>query len=111
MDVLEATYGIIFQEFHHDETNMLSLPSKQVKFWWIIATMFLSMAFCGNLKSSFVKSHYGDRTMTLNEMIDKDLTIHTRDSMVGYLESVSSDLNIRILCQARKKNSIYPVDK
>ncbi len=72
--------------------------------------MFLGMALCGNFKSSLVKSHYWKRTMTLKEMIDKDMPIHPRTTFLIYLESSVNleDLNVRLLPQARKGYAYDP---
>ncbi len=75
---------------------------------WVTASMFVVMAFSGNLKSSFVRQNYEHRTMTLNEMVDKDMPIYTSTEVAEFFEATQdiSPLHGRILCQARKKKSI-----
>ncbi len=71
--------------------------------------MFVAMAFTGNLRSSFVKQNYEERTQTLHEMVDKDMNIYTSNELTEYFELTKSfsSLNRRILEQAKKKNSFY----
>ncbi len=91
-NVLEMCYGIIFQEYHQSRMNNKGRLITLVTFMWVAATTFLSMAFTGNLKSSLVRKNYEERTMTLNEIVDKDLTIHMSNTMENYLDSDISDL-------------------
>ncbi len=107
-------FGIVFQEYHVrvDSKADHKMTLKLIRICWVVTAMFLSMALNGNLKSTLVRGRYEKRTMTLNEMIDKDMTLHITDTMESYLSSgfTDSNLNTRMLCQARKKNSISPLN-
>ncbi len=77
---------------------------------WVIAVFFLSMGFMANLKSSLTRKNFEDPTMTLAEMVDKDMTIHSDILFTNYLELQSdrlTELNNRLLCQIKKKKSTY----
>ncbi len=104
-------YGNLFQEYHGVKGINNNLLSTTFHFVWILMTAFIVMAFHGNLKSSLVRKNYEDRTMTLNEMIDKDMIVHVSSTLKSFLEnSISqSEFNKRMLCQARKKDSVYPL--
>ncbi len=107
---VEMSVAILLQEF--DTGRHMYGAKKQwaiIRFLWVASSMFIIMGFSGNLKSSFVKQKYEDRTMTLNEMIDKDLTIYTSTEMAEYFEVTkeTSPINRRMLCQSKKKNSFY----
>ncbi len=68
------------------------------------------MTFVGNLKSSLVRKNFEKRTMTWEEMIDKDMIIHTSTTSLDFYKSPLAQLdpmNKRFLCQAEKKNSFY----
>ncbi len=78
---------------------------------WVIATFFLTMAFSGNLKSSLTRHTYNDPTQTINEIVDKDMIIHTAKVFHDYLLSPSGqsrpEVMRRVLCQAIKKNYFF----
>ncbi len=85
--------------------------STYLQFLWVLSTMFITMAFVGNLKSTLVRKSYEARTMTLNEMIDKEMPVHIPNTKAGYLEMDQSNsiLNKRILCQAKRTNGVFVV--
>ncbi len=109
-------YGIMFQEFgYKDHYANKSKMSTQFRFLWIAVTSFITMAFVGNLKSTLVRQEFGPRTQTLNEMIDKDMLIHVPNVHIMYTESLEKhnsnpNLNKRILCQAYKKDGVFPIE-
>ncbi len=108
---LQMTFGIMFQEFHMSTKKKYSLNFLTLRMVWIVGSLFISMAFLANLKSSLMKRHFEKRTMTLEEMVDKDMTIHSSDIFTSYLESPNgqSPLNNRLLCQVKKKDTIFSV--
>ncbi len=73
--------------------------------------MFVTMAFVGTLKSSFVRQDYEKRTETLDEMLDNDVKIHAAVEYVEYVKSVSdySDFNKRLAYQIKKTNGAYTI--
>ncbi len=105
------TYGVLFQEYHQCKNADQNKLSTRFRLMWIISSMFIVMAFLGNLKSSLVRKTFEERTMTLNEMIDKDMTVHITSTFADYLGATITqhDLNARLLKQARKKGSIFPI--
>ncbi len=54
-----------------------------------MCTMVLIMAFLGNLKSSLVKKNFEKRTMTLEEIFEKDLVIHLSRSTLAFFTQES----------------------
>ncbi len=107
------TFGIVFQEYHQVRRSNTRHLSTIVTFVWIAGNTFISMALVGNLKSSLVKSYHEERTKTLNEMVDKDMPIHITTTMEDYLEAgfAVSELNSRLLCQARKTDLIFTINQ
>ncbi len=106
----EVSVALLFQEFNTERSSChKSGLSTAVRFMWVVTTMFIVMGFSGNLKSSFIRQNYEDRTMTLNGMVDKDMTIHTSTELEEYLELTKSisEINSRLLCQAHKKDSVF----
>ncbi len=104
------SYGIIFQEYSLSGSKKKTSRFVQLRMAWVILTMFVTMAFVGNLKTSLVKKNFEKRTMTRNEMIDKDMIIHTSTTSLDWYRTPQAQLdplNIRYLCQAKKKKSIY----
>ncbi len=106
------TFGIIFQEFGLGDRRITHKPSQYValRMMWVVLSMLLTMTFVGNLKSSLVKKSYEERTMTLEEVIDKDMTLHTSTAVMDYYDQPQAQLNpitIRLKCQTEKKGSIY----
>ncbi len=79
---------------------------------WVLATFFITMAFSGNLKSNFARKAFEEPTKTINEIVDKDMTIHVPKVYHDYLLSPDGhdrqDVMKRVLCQATKRNSFYP---
>ncbi len=111
MKNFEMAFGIMFQEYHiRVDPKTLTMTAKLIRIFWVVTAMFMSMALTGNLKSTLVRGRYEKRTMTINEIIDKDMTLHITDTMESYLSSgfTDSNINTRMLCQARKKSSISP---
>ncbi len=107
------TFGILFQEYYLGRKNSPSRAATAMRFSWVVTAMFVTMGLTGNLKSSLVKSRYEKRTVTLDEMIDKDMTIHMTSQTHSYLASsfTKSDINSRLVCQVEKKNSISPINR
>ncbi len=104
------TFGIIFQEYFLGRLNEKTSRFIQLRLTWVVLTMFLTMTFVGNLKSSLVRKNFEKRTMTRDEMIDKDMLIHTSTTSLDWYKTPQAQLdplNIRLLCQAEKKKSIY----
>ncbi len=106
------TYGVLFQEYHQCDDSDKSKLSTKFRLLWIISSVFIVMAFLGNLKSSLVRKSYEKRTMTLYEMVDKDMTISITSTFADYLGATitQTDFNSRMLAQAKKKNSIFPIE-
>ncbi len=68
------------------------------------------MMFMGNLKSSLINKNYEKATSTLEQLVDKDMTVHATTSLVGYMKSpvgLESPLLQRLLCQIEKKESTF----
>ncbi len=110
--VVLMTFGIIFQECQMGDRKVTYMPRQYVvlRMMWVILSMLLTMTFVGNLKSSLVKKSYEKRTMTLEEVIDKDITVHTSTAAMAYYDQPQAQLNPitkRLKCQAQKKDSIY----
>ncbi len=110
--MFSLTYGVLFQEYeeckkHDDKIKRSTL----LGLFWNLSTMFIVMAFLGNLKSSLVRKKYEDRTMTLYEMFEKDMAVYITKTFSEYLGSTitENDLSARILNQAEKKDSIVPL--
>ncbi len=109
----QTMYGIIFQEFYEDGRKK-RLTYKLVRILWVLTSLFLTMAFLANLKSSLMKKQYEQRTLTLNEMIDKDMRISASPTFTNYLESIAGRagvLNSRILCQIKKHDSVLDTNE
>ncbi len=105
-------FGIVFQEcFVPKIHNSMSLFS-MLRILWVITSMLLVMAFIGNLKSSLILNNYYERTMTFEEIFEKDLPFHSSQALYDFLNSPSalnSPVNRRLLCQANKKGSmVFP---
>ncbi len=103
-------FGIIFQEYFFGKLNVKASRFIQLRLTWVVLTMFLTMTFVGNLKSSLVRKNFEKRTMTRAEMIDKDMIVHTSSTSIDWYKTPQAQLyplNKRLLCQAQKKNSIY----
>ncbi len=107
------SYGIMFQEYHCDKKPDFAKMATYVRILWVVVAMFVAMALTGNLKSSLIKKRYEKRTLTLNEVVSKDMTIHMSDTLEDYLTSgmAQSQLNARILCQANKKPSKFVLNR
>ncbi len=104
--------AVLFQEYHTGRYMYEYETKKQwalIRFIWAFASMFVVMAFLGNLEASFVKQNYEERTLTLVEMVDKDMTIYLSTEMAEYFEQTkeNSYINRRILEQAKKKKSLF----
>ncbi len=110
--VFSTTYGVLLLEYHQCKVADKNKLSARFRLLWIISSMFIVMAFHGNLKSSLVRKNYEERTMTLNEMIDKDMTVHITSTFAEYLGATITqhDFNERLLKQAKKKDSIFPIE-
>lgn len=85
--------------------------STTLRLLWILSTTFIVMAFLGNLKSSLVRKTFEDRTMTLYELFYKDMTVYMTRTFADYLGATISqnDISARLLNQAKRKNSIVPL--
>ncbi len=97
-------FGNMFQEYNKKLIMGTGKTSTKLHIMWVVATTFLSMAFVGNLKSALVRSKYESRTLTVSEMIDKDMALFMAITMDMYLENdyTNSIINKRILCQSKK---------
>ncbi len=75
----------------------------------MISSFVLSAAFMANLKSSLIKKSYEDKTETLDEIVDKDMFVYMDKAAADYLGAQGEEIpvNLRLLCQAQKYNSIY----
>ncbi len=110
LQTLQTTYGIMFQEYYQRKGFKKKLSYFTLRFLWVATTFVISMAFLANLKSSLTKKNYEERTMHLDEMIDKDMKIHSSLMQRNYLEGPTLKLrpiNERLLCQIKKKDSTY----
>ncbi len=109
-DILQMTFGVCFQEYFASKKKH-NKPFSILKMTWVAATFFLTMAFSGNLKSSLTRRTYKEPTKTMNEIVDKDMIIHTAKVFHDYLLSPSGqsrpEVMRRVLCQARKKNFFF----
>ncbi len=108
---LQIAYGILFQEFH-EKTSLKNRASYMgLRLLWVTTSMLITMAFMANLKSSLTKKNFEERTVILEEMIEKDMKIHVSFMVTNYLEGPSGHLankfDRRFLCQIKKKNSTY----
>ena len=106
------TFGIVFQEYEegrhlYNKQNIKTM----LRLLWIVTTMLVTSAYSSNLKSNLIKKRYAKRTTTLNEMIDKDLTLHMSQSFFQYMENTISldHIHQRMVCQVKKKDSIFQV--
>ncbi len=106
---LQLAYGIMFQEYF--SLRYLNQPRsyQSLRMIWVVATVFLSMAFLANLKSSLMKTQFNKRTMTLNEIVDKDMRVISSATFTSFLEDskTNSLINQRLLCQIKKHNTTY----
>ncbi len=70
--------------------------------------MLITMSYSGNLKASFVRKEHERRTETLDEMVDRDLTVHTAQGLYTYFDAKRSlsPLHERLACQIEKKKSV-----
>ncbi len=77
---------------------------------WVVVSMFLSMAFVGNLKSSLIRHTYMEKTQTLDEMIDKDMFVMISSVFVDYIKFSASGnaFNQRLINHVEKKGSALP---
>ncbi len=105
--VLGICFGNMFQEYNKKYMKSAGKKSTKLHIVWIVATTFLSMAFVGNLKSALVQKKYESRTLTVTEMLDKDMLLFMPDTMEMFLENdyTNSSINKRILYQSRKTRS------
>ncbi len=69
--------------------------------------MFLTLSFGAVLKTTLIQSNFETRTMTLDEIIDKDMTVHISQVAINIYSQSDIPLYRRILCQAKKKKSIF----
>ncbi len=112
LKILEMSYGIVFCEYHSHQhrykSSSKTLLFHNIRLVWIIASMFLSMAFVGNLKSSLIRRTYTEKTQTLDEMIDKDMFVMINKVLSGFLKNSASTnaFNQRLICQVGKKDSL-----
>lgn len=110
-----GAFGIMFQEYEVGKYKRASVRFSQLRVLWIVLTMFLTMAFVGNLKSSLVRKELEQRTMTFDEMVDKDMYIHTNSILMQWYDhplGKLTPLHARLKCQALKKKSVFvPVQR
>ncbi len=108
---LEMAYGIMFQEFEEKKFIKKNASYIVLRILWVTTTMLISMTFMANLKSSLMKKNFEERTMTKEEMVDKDMTIHVSFMVANYLDGPSGHqanrFDRRKLCQIKKKDSAY----
>ncbi len=100
----------MFQEYHPTGLDNRKFIFAKVRFMWIVLTMFISMAFVGNLKSSLVKKNFEKRLMTMTEMVEKDLVLHTSTATLDFYDDpniASRPLYQRLKCQTYKHKSLY----
>ncbi len=108
------TYAIVFCEFyHHSKIHKSSNKSwvfDNTRLLWVVVSMFLSMAFVGNLKSSLIRHTYTEKTQTLNEMIDKDMHVIMSRVFMDYVKNSASGnaFNQRLINHVEKKGSTVP---
>ncbi len=112
LQAAEINFGAIFQDYDKRVFQDKDRTSTKLYFLWIVATFFLTMGFVGNIKAILVKKEYEPRTSTLYEMVDKDMAVYfpAGFEMIFQMNSRYSELNRRILCQARKTEGIYQVE-
>ncbi len=74
----------------------------------MISSLVLSLAFVANLKSSLINKTYEDKTNSLDEMIDNDMIVHIGRASSDYMATTGEEIpiNNRLLCQAKKHDSI-----
>ncbi len=107
------TYGIVFCEYYHHKKMHKSSNKSWVfdntRLLWVVASMFLSMAFVGNLKSSLIRHTYKEKTQTLDEMIDKDMFVIMSKVFVDYIKNSASGnaFNQRLINHVEKKSSTF----
>ncbi len=107
---LQRAYGIMFQEYYQRKCLQKYLSYHSLRFLWVVTTFLISVAFLANLKSNLTKKHYEERTISLDEMIGKDMTVHSSFMLTNYLEGPTVQtrgFNQRLLCQIKKKDSTY----
>ncbi len=108
--IIEMTYGIVFQEFSLGERKGKINIFVLLRMTWVFATMLLTMAFLSNLKSSLVKKNFEKRTETFDEIMEKDMLIHTPQITMNFYKSLGDNIDViskKVMLQAEKKKSIY----
>ncbi len=101
------TFGVIFHE-NHLSKKITSL--KGLAFMWLVFTMFLTMAFVGNLKSSLVRKTYQKRTLTLDQLFEEDKVIYISVAAKDFFDLPTTKLSpiyMRVKCQTEKHNSHF----
>ncbi len=104
----DFVYALIFGEYH-GKCMKHSRQWQLIRFLWIVTCMFVTMAFMGTLKSTFIRQDFQKRTETLNEMVDKDTKIHVPIASFEYLKRVSmfSVISKRIADQVNKTDGVF----
>ncbi len=100
-------FGIIFQECFEPNARKVTYLLNAHRLMWVSMSMLLVMAFCGNLKSSLMVNTFYDQTMSIDDILVKDLTFHTTDSMCAMLQTTApiSPLSNSLLQQTKKEDS------
>ncbi len=98
-------FGILFQEYYetkHMKKGKTMLRAHRMV--WVVASTLLVMAFIGNLKTSLVVNNYYGQTLTIEEIFEKDLILHSTPTLYDFLRTLSavSNLNKRLFHQANK---------
>ncbi len=104
------TFGITFQEESVNSKSHKLRTYLRVQLMWQVLTMFMTMFFLAVLKSVLTDKRFEKRTMSISEIMDKDMVLHTLASTMEYFESPEGQLNPlyrRMECQTRRKNSVF----
>ncbi len=101
-------FGIIFQENQIIKKTYEKVLALLLS--WQIFTMFITMFFAAILKSSLMHKNLEKPTRSINEMIDKDMIVHTAQASLNFYELPDNQhisIYKRLALQARKKSSVF----
>ncbi len=103
-------FGILFQE--NSAIKNIYERVLTLLLTWQIFTMFISMFFAAVLKSNLMHKNLEKPTSSINEMIDKDMIVHTTQASLDFYELPENQhipIYKRLALQARKKKSVFEI--